>query len=396
MKRTLLALTTALLTAPAINAQITLTNSCYTASFAGTVDTFLNSGSGVTYPTNLVPGTDVSWNMNSAVLTTPVSYIYNVSPYTATFPSAQFADSILNNFATYQYIANFQRGFSAGGYYEYGEHVKRQAIHAPTGANDSLIFIAQDVVYSSPDQIIKFPATYGTTWSSSYNLSFAFALDVALLMYTNEPGNIKQYVTETDTVTGWGQMKVKKTDGTSGGYQLVLQVRKKIVTIDSFFINGAPASSTVLTGFGVTQGSRSVQHFVNYYRPNEAYPLASVGYTDTTYTTVSGATTLAQDFTSDLSTGIKELSATQAINIYPNPAKGTGINISVPAAQDGNWSYELYDVTGAQVQAGKLDLSNINTTVHLSLSDNIATGTYYISLKSNGEEQATRALEIIK
>lgn len=105
MKKTLLTLTTALFTAQGINAQITLNSSSFTSTFAGTTDTLLTSGSGVTYP-SLLASAGANWDMSTAVLATPVTYGYNVAALTSAFPSAQFADSVSLSFTTYSYIAN--------------------------------------------------------------------------------------------------------------------------------------------------------------------------------------------------------------------------------------------------------------------------------------------------
>ncbi len=398
MKKTLLALTTALLTALSVNAQITLNSSSYTTTFAGTVDTFLSSGSGTTYPSS-APATNATWDFSTAVLTTPVSYGYNVNPDVAAYSSATFADSELFGLSTYTYIGNQERAFTSTGYLGYGDHVNRQAIHLTGGvfvASDSLIFNAQDLKFSTPWTYISFPATYNSHWSSSFTDSFTFALDVAALTYHNTPGTIKESFTETDTVIGWGQLRVKEISGSPSLYMHVLQVRKKSVTIDSFFINGAIPTSTVLGAFGVTEGQRSASYYINYYRPNEAKPLATVNFTDSTYSTPSSASTLAENYLTDLTTSIGNVSADNIISIYPNPVTNKSVTLSVPGAQDGRWSYELSDINGAKVQTGSLSLSSSNSTTQLTLSETLIPGIYYISLKNNGELVAIRGLDIVK
>ena len=84
MKKTLLIFTSVLFTAQGINAQITLTSSSFTSTFAGTTDTLLSSSSGLTYP-SLVPAASANWDMSAAVLATPVSYGHNVAAYTTDF-----------------------------------------------------------------------------------------------------------------------------------------------------------------------------------------------------------------------------------------------------------------------------------------------------------------------
>jgi len=397
MKKMLLAVSAAILVSHGMYAQITLSSSSYSSSFAGTTDTFLSSGTGVTYP-SLVPATSMSWNMTSAVLTTPVGYDYSVAPDASVFTSAQFADSVVNSFATYDYIATFQRGITSGGFYEYGEHVNRQAIHitATGGPTDSMIFVAQDVIYSSPETIIKFPATYGSNWSSTYHLSFNFLLDVALLSYSNEPGSVKEYVSETDSVVGWGQMRVRTVSGGSSPYQLVLQVRRRIMQTDSFYVGGSLASSTLLSAFGVTQGQVTGQYEDAFYRPNEVYPLAAVGYRSDTFNTISGASTLAEGYGSDLSLGVNTIKNNNEASVYPNPVSNGTVNISVPNAQDGNWSYNIFNAAGNNVTNGSLNLSSNQTTTNISLGDALAPGVYYISISNNGAAIAVRPLEILK
>jgi len=399
MKKLLLALSCTLLSAQSLYAQISLSSSSFTGTFAGTTDTLLNSSSSSTYPV-LTPAASATWDMTTAVATSPVAYGYNVSPYTTAFASAQFADSELNSLSTYQYIANYERAFTSGGYMEYGEHINRQAIHltggSPIGPDDSIIFNAQNIVYSSPWTLLSFPATYNTHWSCSFNDSITFALDIAVLSYVNTPGTVKTWTTETDTVMGWGQMRVKETSGTAGGYMHVLQVRKRNVTIDSFYVNGGAATTVLLGALGLTQGQRTGTYYVDFYRPGEARPLATVTYTDSTFSTPKSATTLAENFNTDLTAGVTTLGNGRTINIYPNPATGHTIMIDMPGSQNGNWAYELFNIAGGQVASGALPISSNQSQAQIDLPGSLTPGIYYLRLKNNGEDIATRALEIVK
>lgn len=401
MKKILLALLCAPLSITGIYAQtpLTLTNAGYTSTFAGTTDTLLGTATTPVYP-SFTPTVNATWDMTGAVSNTVVSYGYNVNALTTPFASAQFADSTVTNFSTYSYIDNEERAFTAAGYVAYGRHINRQAIHLTGGTfgpTDSLIFNLQNMVYySAPWTLISFPATYHTTWTSTFSDSFNFALDVAIASYSNTPGTIKESVTEIDSVVGWGQMRVKKLDGTAGGYMHVLQVRKRLVRIDSFFINGAPAAGPILTGLGLSQGARTTAYSEAFYRPDDARPLASVTFTDSTFSTPNGASTLAQKFNSDLTAGVNTIADGKTINIYPNPITNNTISIDMPDAQNGNWTYELINIAGERAASGSLPISNNQTYTQITLPDSITPGIYYLSLKNNVREIAVRPLDIVK
>jgi hypothetical protein len=398
MKKTLLTLTTALFTAQGINAQITLNSSSFTSTFAGTTDTLLTSGSGVSYP-SLLASAGANWDMSTAVLATPVTYGYNVAALTSAFPSAQFADSVSLSFTTYSYIANIEKGFVTAGYQQFGEHINRQAFHpAITGGStsDSIVFNAQNMVYSSPYTLVGFPATYNSHWSSSFSDSLTFSLTVSVAGYNHTPATLKAAVTETDTVVGWGEMKVKEVSGSPSKYMLVLQIRKRNVAIDSFFINGAVPAALVLTTLGITEGQRAGTYTEEFYRPNECRPLAAITFTDSTFTTPASARTLAENYGTDLSTGIKTITGNSSIIVYPNPVTTGAFTINVPDAQDGNWSYELFNNSGAEITNGNLAFAGGQTSAQVSVSEKMAAGNYYIVVKNNGNMIAVKTLTIIE
>ncbi len=95
-------------------------------------------------------------------------------------------------------------------------------------------------------------------------------------------------LTEKDTVINYGKAVVKRTDNLSSDSINVLEVKVIYKAVDSFFINGSRADSTLLSSFGLKQGQtiNSTNEY-RFMRANETTPLVDVFYTDNTFTTAN-------------------------------------------------------------------------------------------------------------
>ncbi len=384
MRKSILSIAVLLLAA-STHAQITLTSGSYPATLTGT-DSLKVTTAASAFP-SFAAAANGMWDLTDVTDSTPVLYVYRVP--TTTY---QFADSNFYSLSTYSYQGNVQSSNVASGLLEYGVNVQQMgySLAAVTfGPTDSLIIPAQDTIYSSPRTKIGFPATYHSSWSSNYHFNFHFIISVALVPLSHAPGVVSSYVTEQDSVIGWGQMRVKTLAGTASSWFNVLQVQTKTSTVDSFFVNGAPASATVLGGLGVTQGQVTTTYEQNYYRPEEVTAFANVQFTDSTYSTPTKATTHTQR-TIDL--GVAEASAVATVGIYPNPVSGGEVTVTLPAI-GGTWSYELMDVSGKVLAANALSVTGNQAHVVLP---SVASGTCYVRLNNNGKEIAVKAITIAK
>ena len=396
-----------MLSAYAMQAQITLSAASFPGIIAGTVDTVLYSNNSISPSVipAIPPATNAEWDVTNDVADTPFSiYIYyrsNGYPDTAAFPAAQFTDSNMNG---YYLTADFQvpffseqKAFTPGGYEEYGGYLARYALPVTVYSNpmDSIIFNEQNLVHSSPRTLIKFPATYNSRWSSVYMDSVSYTLNISILGYNNTPAYTKKYITETDTVVGWGYMKVRALSGGSTGYMYVLQVRVQDVEIDSTFVNDSAGSVLLLVGFFGQQGQRATNYTDNFYRPGESRPLASLMYPDSTYTAPWGAATLSQNYNTDLVTAVPVINCGSNINIFPNPVTSRTVTIDITDAS-GNWTYELTNIKGELAATGALPVNNNEVHTETPLPASLPPGVYYMRLKNNGQEIAVRPLEILK
>jgi len=73
--------------------------------------------------------------------------------------------------------------------------------------------------------------------------------------------------------------------------------------------------------------------------------------------------------------------------VYPNPSEGA-FNLFVPENQDGNAVYQLTDMTGKQMQTGKLETSNPKVDI-----STFPQGVYQLIIQSNGKRNVLRLVK---
>ena len=397
MKRLLLSTACLSVFAASLSAQITLNQSSYTSTFVGTQDTLLNSITSSTYPT-LTAATNATWDMSGAVsnISSAISILAHVQPASA-FSGAQYADSSTFAFGPAGYTANVQYNIASAGLQELGEHVFRNATHltgAGTSATDSVIVDAQDITYSSAHTVIKFPATMNTNWSSTYHYDFDFHLDFAGAGLSNQLGIVRNYITETDTVIGWGKMKVLMVDGSTSALMDVLQVKTTYNVTDSFFLPGQPSFilSALLGQFGLTQGQTTISYTQSYYQANEVSALAFVDYTDSTYTTPASATTYAARGTTPASVVL--VNNDNSVNVYPNPVTNRQVSLDINQAKNGMCTYEVIDISGKLLTSDVFMVTGNQIHQQIQLPSNVSAGMYYIRVKMNNNTIAVKPISI--
>ncbi len=203
-----------------------------------------------------------------------------------------------------------------------------ESVGAISGNNqDTLSFPGSDSFFENPNYLIKFPATFGSSWSSEFIFDIDFNLTVAAFGLNNVPGKRVQYCTQMDSVVGSGTLKLP--GGSLGSFEYpVILVKKTIMYIDSTFLGGAPAPAAILSAFGLTQGSTSsVQEYTFYAadfeRPLMIFTMASDWQTVTEcYYAPKGLEYLSTN----------SIDATNA-QIYPNPINsGDVLNVAINSA----------------------------------------------------------------
>lgn len=276
-----------------------------------------------------------------------------------------------------KYQAKYMFSVESTGIKTYGERLAQQTFSLTSqtgGPNDKIVVKAQDITYSAPQVQLPYPATIGTKWNSTSNSVTNLELTYSPL-YNSTPSQRKTIITSTSEVVGYGNLRIKRTDGKASGSKPVLQVKTTLNFKDSFFVGGVALPDAALQQLGLTQGQNTTVYQKSYYREYEMLPLMNITYNDATYTTREDVNVHPQRLPHP--DGINDVVAVVA-EIYPNPSNGA-FTVRVDDAT-GKWAYKLTDVTGKVVAAAGITFSNNEARIAL----NTIPGTYILTVEKDG------------
>ncbi len=354
------------------NAQITLKYADYSAWVPETENAEKIKETSV-YP-NFSVGNDLTWNLDTVVYDTSKDYIQPRVAFTDTinFPGASFSDAASYTTSSLKYFIKLIRGLDSTGIYNYGEQIQRQAISISPltgGATDSLIILSQNVKYSSRSKIIQFPATIGSTWSTNHQYSTKFTLTAALMGLNNALVQRKSYETNIDSVIGWGKMRVKMEGIGVSTYIPVLMIKSYKIHKDSFYLNGSPAPTPLLSAFGLSQNMQSNVYSYHFYRSGEIMPLVEAVYLDSTFssTKVNVMFIHKDHLTAEPTTGINEMYSENHISVYPNPIADNKIYINIPNMTNRQIHYKLTNILGQCIYNSSTIITNGTATIETNL-----------------------------
>ncbi len=416
MKRALLSMSALALLATTVSAQITIVDTDF-GNFAGTTDRSIRAraNSFTAFPLtdhiNVPRPTGYTWDINTVYGDTTTGSVY--ARHVA-YTGYDFADSITDGFnTTYTFPSKIANNFTAAGLIEDKQHITKKTFSLgslPNGDNatDSLVVLEQDAIYYAPGfianpaprTVLKFPLTTGTpgtSWLNSYFYSVKATISYVNGGYQDDTLERRRYINEDYVVIGHGNMRVRKhTVGSPwSDYFNVLQTRANYIQVrDSFFFQNVAASPVLLGLFGLTQGQLTTVYRDHFYRTGEVVPLADVHYTDAGRGTV-------QDVAADRSpihaarlspSSVNGVTLNTNFAIFPNPVKaGTTLVVDLKDNMaNGNWSYNIINVTGQQVSTGTLNLNAGKANITLP---KVIAGIYYIQA-TNGDQKIVKALDI--
>lgn len=257
--------------------------------------------------------------------------------------------------------------------------------------SDTLYVLDQNIFYR--ENIVAFPATANSTWSSNYKEKVNFKITLSFLGYNKTPASTLATISETNNVVGWGTVKVPASHGSSKDYN-VLEVKTATVSNDSFFINNKPASPLVLSGFGMKQGAKSYTYQINFYRTGSAQPLMTFDFgNDSTYTNLQMVS-----YDTDVETGLTADNKNDShFSVFPNPAAcGSNINCSFLKNTSEPWLIKITNMVGQTVATRRVsEIGNI--TLPLTIENGQAGGLYFVNmLNEKGEMIASSKLNIVR
>ena len=372
-----------------LNAQITLRYTDYPTAPTG-ADSLKITTTAAAFP-SLTPAAGGLWDLSAVTDSAPVFFAYRTTDAAYTY-----ADSNQYQLLYFPYQGNTHVSITATGILEYGVNVKGVGYNLSTytvNPHDSIFILPQDIYYSTPHTQLALPATYLTTYSSGYQYNLQYELTYTFGVTTNShvPGIVKSYITEADTITGWGQLRVKDAAGNPSAWWQALQVQTTTIKRDSFFLNGAPMPGTLLTTFGIVQGRPDTTFVQQYYRPGELTPLAEVAFRNAGYTQPYKATTHTQRLVPENVPGPNTVTA---LTLYPNPLCNNGSLRLTGSMQAGNYNYCLYNNAGKKVGSGIAAFSNNEGFIPLPAF--IVNGFYSLQLYAGEKPLKTMQLQVCR
>ncbi len=239
---------------------------------------------------------------------------------------------------------------------------------------DNIFIPYQFYPFDNPRFIIKFPSKYATSITSNFVKSLFFKLNIFSLKIYDNLAHKVSHIEQTDSVVGWGSLKVpnlKETNGVSKDYDVVL-IQRTTARIDSFFLQEKPASIELLKAFGVEQGAKSTSHSLIFWRANKQSPLLTINY-DSSFTKPNDVI-FDIDVAKELS--IEETNLNNGIvSVYPNPLQlDSQIIISDNFTSSG--SILVSDIFGNVTE--KFSITEIKSSI--KLNNNYPNGIYFVSL----------------
>lgn len=345
------------------------------------------------YP-QLTTGTNQFWDLSTGTYDNIKYYTQQYTGTNAAFPNASFYENTrLHKMGSYDSLKFYSKrwsGITASGFQRMGEETDRKAIwlgqFAGFTGTDSMVVLKQDSPYPTPYDLIKFPATYNSSWNNSFDVSFN--MEFTGLSYNHAPFVYKSHTAYTFTCPGWGKARVLNFDNTYGEAE-VLMVRILGVTTDSFFLNGSPAPTNVLSALGLTQGKVSNNNFDELFRANEVNALALYLYgADATFTNIQSAQVHVQRV--PFAESVNNISADGSMTLYPNPVGVTRtILVKLNEAARGNYQYKVSNIAGQQMADGSFTAYG-QKVFPVTLPAEMANGVYWLTL-INAEGKSTVA-----
>lgn len=263
------------------------------------------------------------------------------------------------------------------GLFEVGAYQSAQTLGIANfgGPSDSIVFPGANVIFTTPAPILKFPCTYGQSWTANHVYHTPFRLTAASFLLNNAQALWVQRVYKTDSVVGWGKLTLPTTSGPSNPVDVLL-IRTSRFTVDSYYINGSPAPTVLLSGLNVRQNDTNYSNTYTFHAAGAELPLFSI-YLGAEWDIVG---------CSYYTNGIYPLAAnkpgTVSSRVYPNPVQAgqllrfdlNGLNAQLRIA--------ILDMQGRQVHGWEGDAETAHKGICLPATLN--PGQYVYRVESEG------------
>jgi hypothetical protein len=275
--------------------------------------------------------------------------------------------------------------FNENGVFQVGQAYNNQAfsLAAFTGnPSDSIYFPFNAYTAENPMTRQAFPYTLGSNWTDTMRLETDFIIDIPAFGLPNVPGQHVFYEVRTDSILGYGTVRVYTPEGPSEAMDVLVNKHFEY-KIDSFYLNGAPAPAPLLTSFGLENGQiSSPKNFIDFVA-EDIYPYL------VRFSNLEPIGNFEQFDEVFLQRGVVMSSSTFEIAgaqystvVYPNPSNGGQLNVQLTGVNFPDLSYEVSDLSGRVIRSGRTG-PNTGGQLTVNFPTPLPAGNYYLSLRTD-------------
>lgn len=348
-------------------------------------------------------GTDnFEWNLASALsignADVLISNSYKSSA-NSNYLGALYTDSLFDVVAAGRgyywdsYFAQNDAGFAEiGGGRDIGENFYIGDLSGNAG--DTLSIPAQIIAYSAPRMVVAYPATAGSSWKSSFRKVANFTLSLGAYGLNKAPMAKVSNYTYSDSVVAWGKIQVPIIGGKVSKPYDVLMVKRKIVRVDSIYLNGIAAPAQLMAAFGLSQGTTTMSHNYFAWRTDAPNYLLNLSYGNDASYSLKPVLFISNLVEVGSATGVEEQGGI-ATMASPNPASES-INIRFSKETDAPWTIEVYSSLGEKVERKLISAGYGNVELSYNVSK-VAAGSYrYVIRDENNRIKATQSFVVVR
>lgn len=331
-------------------AQFTVTQSNFPrpTSF---IDTVLSSNqAGIAMPTE---GADQVWDYSALTTTGSTQRVHSDATSDPVFTDALNSYQTNLSFQGFNIPITRYEAIDGNGWHVDGQSISEISYPltlVTANPNDTLGFTERNDLYTGRINTVRFPCSYQVQWAGTHEERIDFWLTIASASLNQAPGYRKRLLNDSRDVVGYGKLLIPDFGGGVTDTMDVLQIKVFQETIDSFFLMGNQAPDSLLTDFGLTQGSIARDTFYVFYRADYSGTVLNLNI-------AGGAITSAfyrPQADDVLSTGLTERQWTD-MQYYPNPVSiGEKLTIKMPMDGSGARKVTMLDLLGRQVSVAPL------------------------------------------
>ena len=359
-------------------AQLTFTGNAYYSN-AKNFDLNFQYANAVDASSVVVPtaGNNQVYDYTNVVLNTPYGFTLPLNSVptlitNATHQSEGLSDDISSSLALTYY--NLMYKLDATGVYLTGWAIPESSLSL--GGTDSIKIGAQYATFNKNIYIQKFPMTVGASINDNQPsvINYNFTISVAAYNLSNAPAVRRQYITQKDSIVGWGVFKRKSPSGVLLSDTVLMSSRIR-TTVDSFFLSGSPAPAALVGFLGAAQGRTTFSSRLSFLEKNRAIAVMYLLYPNATFTGPPSASTF--EFGDALRTPTADLS--QAVdnvwNVYPNPVTDRRIYLTYSSGKDVTFS--IVNALGQTMEQMILPANSLGLPTSVLLKNSMPAGLYF-------------------